>query len=320
MPGGVKQRIRRKWRPPLALVIGGTLSAVLVLPVIAIGYFKVAGFILGWGETTLLIGTLAVVTTLLLAFLLWRLVLRPVYALTAHAKAVKDGRDDAPLPRHFGTPELTALGQAVLDMGSTLQDREAGLRAYTNHVTHELKSPLTSLIGAAELLEDDMATEDRAKLTETIRTSAQKMQVLLDALRRLATARDPLGRGPTQLSEALKKVDAGLALKVHQNRAVPLDPDALHAILTHLAQNAAAHGARQLTITGTEAGFTVQDDGPGISQGNRARIFEPFFTTRRATGGTGMGLAIVRTMLGAAGGDIALLPSDRGALFDITFD
>jgi aldehyde dehydrogenase (NAD+) len=44
---------------------------------------------------------------------------------------VKDGRDDAPLPRHFGTPELTALGQAVLDMGSTLQDREAGLRAYT---------------------------------------------------------------------------------------------------------------------------------------------------------------------------------------------
>lgn len=320
MPGGVKQRIRRKWRPPLALVIGGTLSAVLVLPVIAIGYFKVAGFILGWGETTLLIGTLAVVTTLLLAFLLWRLVLRPVYALTAHAKAVKDGRDDAPLPRHFGTPELTALGQAVLDMGSTLQDREAGLRAYTNHVTHELKSPLTSLIGATELLEDDTSPEDRAKLTETIRTSALKMQVLLDALRRLAKARDPLGHGPTQLSVALNKVEAGVALDLHHDRAVPLDPDALHAILTHLSQNAAAHGARQLKITGTENGFTVQDDGPGIAEGNRARIFEPFFTTRRATGGTGMGLAIVRTMLGAAGGDIALLPAKRGALFDITFD
>ncbi|MGK7653789.1 sensor histidine kinase [Roseovarius sp. B08] len=320
MPAGVKQRIRRKWRPPLALVIGGTLSAVLVLPVIAIGYFKVAGFILGWGETTLLIGTLAVVTTLLLAFLLWRLVLRPVYALTAHAKAVKDGRDDAPLPRHFGTPELTALGQAVLDMGSTLQDREAGLRAYTNHVTHELKSPLTSLIGAAELLKDDMPPEDRAQLTETIRTSALKMQVLLDALRRLADARDPLGRGPTRLSAALNRVDAGLTLDLDHDRAVPLDPDALHAILTHLAQNAAAHGARKLKVIGTEDGFTVQDDGPGIAEGNRARIFEPFFTTRRAAGGTGMGLAIVRTMLGAAGGDIALLPSGRGALFEVTFD
>lgn len=320
MPADVKRRIRRKWRPPLSLVIGGTLSAVLVLPVIAIGYFKVAGFILGWGETTLLIGTLAVVVTLLLAFLLWRLVLRPVYALTAHAKAVKDGRDDAPLPEHFGTPELTALGQAVLDMGSTLQDREAGLRAYTNHVTHELKSPLTSLIGATELLEDDMPREDRAKLIETIRTSAFKMQVLLDALRRLAAARDPMGRGPTRLSQAIDGLDTRLSINLQQDRDVPLDPDALHAIVTHLAQNAAAHDASALTIAGTPSGFTVQDDGPGIAMGNRARIFEPFFTTRRAQGGTGMGLAIVRTMLRAANGEIALAPSQNGACFEIAFD
>ncbi|MFN3210119.1 MAG: sensor histidine kinase [Roseovarius sp.] len=320
MPPRVRHRIRQKWRPPLSLVIGGTLSAVLVLPVIAIGYFKVAGFILGWGETTLLIGTLAVVTTLLLAFLLWRLVLRPVYALTAHANAVKDGREDTPLPAHFGTPELTALGQAVIDMGSTLQDREAGLRAYTNHVTHELKSPLTSLIGAAELLEDDTPAEDRAKLTETIRVSAQKMQMLLDALRRLANARDPVGRGPTRLSDGLRRVTTKLTLDLRQDRDVPLDPEALHAILTHLAQNASAHGATTLTITGSAEGFAVHDDGPGIAEGNRARIFEPFFTTRRAKGGTGMGLAIVRTMLEAAGGQIALVPSPRGAAFEITFD
>ncbi|WP_420556553.1 sensor histidine kinase [Roseovarius sp.] len=316
----MKRRIRQKWRPPLSLVIGGTLSAVLVLPVIAIGYFKVAGFILGWGETTLLIGTLAVVVTLLLAFLLWRLVLRPVYALTAHAKAVKDGRDDAPLPEHFGTPELTALGQAVLDMGSTLQDREAGLRAYTNHVTHELKSPLTSLIGATELLEEDMAQEDRAKLTETIRTSALKMQVLLDALRRLASARDPMGRGPTRLSQAIDVLDTSLSVELRHDREVPLDRHALQAILTHLAQNAAAHGARTLTVAGTPSGFSVQDDGPGIAMGNRARVFEPFFTTRRTQGGTGMGLAIVQTMLRAAKGDIALSPQQQGACFEITFE
>lgn len=320
MPSRVKRRIRQKWRPPLALVIGGTLSAVLILPVIAIGYFKVAGFILGWGETTLLIGSLAIVVTLLLAFLLWRLVLRPVYALTAHAKAVKEARDDAPLPEHFGTPELTALGQAVIDMGTTLQDREAGLRAYTNHVTHELKSPLTSLIGAAELLQDDTRPEDRVQLTETIRTSARKMQVLLDALRRLATARDPVGRGPTRLSDALRDVDAPLALELEEDRAIPLDADALHAILTHLAQNATAHGAGTLTITGTNDGFVLRDDGRGIAPGNRDRIFEPFFTTRRAQGGTGMGLAIVRTMLGAAGGEITLSPSDTGAYFEISFD
>ena len=52
MSGGVRRQIIKKWRPPLALVIGGTLAAVLCLPLIVIGYFKLAGNILGWGETT----------------------------------------------------------------------------------------------------------------------------------------------------------------------------------------------------------------------------------------------------------------------------
>lgn len=319
MSRGLKPRIRQKWRPPLALVIGGTLAAVLALPVVAIGYFKVAGFILGWGETTLLIFWLAVVLTLLLAFLLWRLVLRPVYALTAHAKAVKEGQPDVPLPEHFGTPELTALGQAVLDMGATLQDREAGLRAYTNHVTHELKSPLTSLIGAAELLDDETPPEDRAKLTETIRTAARKMEDQLHALRRLAAARDPIGRGPTRLSEAAARVEAELTVETVSDTALPIDSNALQAILSHLAHNAAAHGATHLILSGTPDGFTVSDDGLGIAPGNRARAFEPFFTTRRAEGGTGMGLAIVKAMLEAAGGEIALTDSEKGARFAVSF-
>ncbi|WP_317056151.1 sensor histidine kinase [Roseovarius rhodophyticola] len=319
MSGRVKPRIRRKWRPPLALVIGGTLAAVLILPAISIGYFKVAGFILGWGETTLLFFTLAIVVTSLLAFLLWRLVLRPVYALTAHALAVKEGRDDAPLPTQFGTPELSDLARAVVDMSTTLQDREAGLRAYTNHVTHELKSPLTSLIGAAELLQSDSSAEDRAALTNTIRTSAYKMQDQLHALRRLASARDPVGEGPSSLSEASEGLDADLTIRVEQDTSVPLDLDALRAVLAHLAQNAAAHGAKTVTLSATPEGFSVSDDGPGIAPGNRAHIFEPFFTTRRAEGGTGMGLAIVKTMIEVAGGEIVLADTFSGTRFEIGF-
>lgn len=319
MPERVRPRIRRKWRPPLALVIGGTLAGVLILPAISIGYFKVAGFILGWGETTLLFFCLAIVVTALLAFLLWRLVLRPVYALTAHALAVKEGRNDAPLPKHFGTPELTDLARAVLDMGTTLQDREAGLRAYTNHVTHELKSPLTSLIGAAELLQADSSQEDREALTNTIRTSAYKMQDQLHALRRLASARDPVGKGPAKLSEACEGLEADLAVRVEQDTSVPLDLEALRAVLAQLAQNAAAHGATILTLSATSEGFSVSDDGPGIAPGNRAHIFEPFFTTRRADGGTGMGLAIVKTMIDVAGGEIALADTFSGTRFEIAF-
>ena len=199
--------IRQKWRPPLALVVGGTLAVVFFLPIIGIGYFKVAGFILGWGETALMIFVMALIVTVVLGFLLWRLVLRPVWALTAHANAVRDGRRDAPLPTRFGTPEITALSRAVYEMGTTLQDREAGLRAYTNHVTHELKSSVTSLIGAAELL-SDADEDDRVQLAETIRRSARTLEQQLNALRRLAAAREPVGRGPSGLAAAAADVAA----------------------------------------------------------------------------------------------------------------
>ena len=316
----MSEQIKQKWRPPLALVIGGTLASILAVPMIGIGYFKLAGFILGWGETTLMFFVLSLVSTIIIGFLLWRLVLRPVYTLTAHANAVKEGRIDTRLPPQFGTPEITALGQAVLEMGTTLRDREAGLRAYTNHVTHELRSPLTSLIGAAELLED-ASEEDRAQLIGTVRTSARKMETLLDALRRLAVAREPVGKGPVQLSQVVQTLDEtqDLPLVLGGDVSLPIDQAALTAVIGHLAGNAAAHGAEILMLTATPDGFVAQDDGSGIAPGNRDRVFDPFFTTRRTSGGTGMGLAVVRTMLQAVGGEIALEPSDSGARFRISF-
>lgn len=316
----MRRQIRQKWRPPLALVIGGTLAAFLTIPMVGIGYFKLAGFILGWGETTLMIFIMALVSTLILGLLLWRLVLRPVYALTAHAQAVRDGRDDSPLPPHFGTPEISALGQAVLEMETTLQDREAGMRAYTNHVTHELKSPLTSLIGATELLEGATG-EDRDQLVDTIRQSALKMQEQVDALRRLAVAREPLGRGPAVVSEVVAGLAPrdGIEMHLDGDASLPIDAEALVAVLGHLLGNAAHHGADRLDLHASHDVLVVQDNGPGIAEGNRDRVFDPFFTTRRSAGGTGMGLAIVRTMLQAVGGEISLEASDAGARFRMEF-
>ncbi|MEO3413379.1 histidine kinase dimerization/phospho-acceptor domain-containing protein [Roseovarius sp. CAU 1744] len=317
MPG----RIRQKWRPPLALVIGGTLAVVLCLPLVGIAYFRLAGNILGWGETAWLIFWMAVIATAILGYLLWRLVLRPVTALTAHANAVREGREDAPLPPHFGTPEITELGRAVADMGATLNNREAGLRAFSNHVTHELKSPLTSIRGAAELLQGDLVPEDRARLTRTILTATGRMQEQLDALRRLAAARDPVGPGPCNLSEVIAQAhrDTGLRIGLEGDAVLPIDRQALLVILGHLASNAKAHGADRLDLRPTAEGFQAHDNGSGVAAGNRNRVFDPFFTTRRGAGGTGMGLAIVQTMLQAAGGTIRLVPCQSGAMFQISF-
>ena len=62
----------------------------------------------------------------------------------------------------------------------------------------------------------------------------------------------------------------------------------------------------------------VADNGEGVSPNNRTQIFDSFFTTRRESGGTGMGLAIVRAMLDAHGGAIRLLDADDGTAFELT--
>lgn len=311
--------MRGKWRPPLALVIGGGLAGVLATPLIGIVYFRLWGNVLGWGEAAFLVGFIAVVATLILGLLLWRLVLRPVYALTSHAKAVKAGQIDAPMPLHFGTPELHELGQSVFEMGVTLNSRAASLRAYTDHVTHELKSPLTSILGAAELLQDASLGEgDREALCQTVSIASQRMDMLLNDLRRHALASQSAGEGTCYLSDAIPK-HTTLEIVMSGDALIPLCVADLNAVLVQLAQNAAAHNADRLDVIWDGETLIVSDNGQGISVGDRDRIFDPFFTSRRGVGGTGMGLAIVRSLLMAQGARIELNHKQSGAEFQVYF-
>ena len=313
------KRISKKWRPPLALVIGGTLAAVLTLPLFGIIYLRLWGNILGRGEAAWLIGWMAVVATCVLGFLLWRLVLRPVYALTAYARAMKAGQD-ATAPTHFGTPELGALGASVMAMGQSLNSRADGMKAYADHVAHELTSPLTAIQGAAELLQAGASGEDARALSATIHDATQRMQTLLDDLGHHARAATSAGAGTCQVSDVVAKLDAGLQVIVEQDGEVPLISADLATVLTQLARNATEHGASRLILHVSDNTLSVADDGPGISDGNRDRIFDPFFTTRRESGGTGMGLSIVRSLVQARGGQIALQTGGPGATFLINFD
>lgn len=308
----MSRRVARKWRPPLAFVLGGTLAAVFCLPLIGIAYFRVAGGVLGWAETSWMIAWMAFVATVILGYFLWRLVLLPVRALTVYAQT----GGEADTPTHFGTPEFSELGEAVLGMTATLRGREAVLRSYADHVTHELKSPLTVLRGAAELLDDpNLPAQDRTKMLANIKDAANRMEALLDGQRALAQAQEPMPAGECHLSLVLADFDQ-VAWPV--DGMVPLPAAAMELVATHLVGNALLHGASKVTFDLQNNKLIVSDDGPGISDGNKDRIFDPFFTTRRSDGGTGMGLPIVRRMLNAQGAEITLV-SGPGAVFEITF-
>ena len=324
------QRITRKWRPRLGLVVGGTLVVVLGLPVIgalvvgnALGRSPVKMVASLNSEVGISATLFVLLVTLVLGVLLRRLILGPVQALADGAEAVADGNAEAMAPlAHYGTQEIEALGQAVLDMGRALNNREAGLRAYSDHVTHELKSPLTTLQGGIELLgEPDLSDAARARLLSSMDGATRRMSDLLGAMQTLARAREPFGGGPSgQLSDVVPGID-GLTIRVARDGTVAMPMAALEAVLMQLAQNAGEHGASEVTIEAQGTGFDVFDNGPGVSPGNSDRVFDPFFTTRRDQGGTGLGLSIARTIVETARGELTLARPrpGEGARFQIRF-
>jgi signal transduction histidine kinase len=265
-----------------------------------------------------------VFSTGLIGFVFWRFVTRPIRALVARMDATGEGAAALPDgPEHYGTREIEALGTSFHALTARLHRQREILRTYTAHVSHEMKSPLTAIKGAVELLLDaDMTEAQRRRFLDNILRDADRMEDLLASMRDFSA----VGQGALRGESAVAAIIAGLAgdglPKVEvtpPEGRVPLPPEALTIVLRHLLENAEEHGAATARVEVGEAWMRFSDDGTGISEGNRARIFEPFFTTRRADGGTGMGLTIVRSVIEAAGGTITVEPSKRGAEFLVQF-
>jgi signal transduction histidine kinase len=274
----------------------------------------------------------------LLAAGLSRLVTRPLATVVAQAQFAALGGQAAPL-RRPGTREVADLSAALTRMAAMLDQRARYIIAFAASVSHEFKTPLAGLRGAAELLEDHgdtLPAEEHSKLLRIIANNTQRLDQLVRRLLELARA-DMMRPGvglATTIGDVLAALlpsylERGMAVSVDVGTCtVGLPADAFSALLASLLDNAAAHasddgrgsGAR-VTVSARSHGrrtwITVTDDGPGISPANRGRIFEPFFTTARGAGGTGLGLSIVRAMAQGVGGAADLLTSDHGACFCI---
>lgn len=258
----------------------------------------------------------------LIGALLLRLLSRPVKALRNEARAIASGEKPSPQPlAHYGMRELAELGDSVLSMADTLSQRSRQISTYTDHVTHELKSPVTSIIGAAELLDSDgLAAIDREKLLGNIRTEAARMNTLLGQLREIARLKLAERSGPGRLADMRPEID-GLDIVIEDGSDAELPLSTAHGeiVLLHMAQNARAHGAHTLWLRAADGVLRVADDGAGLSEADAHRLADPFFTTRREQGGTGMGLAIVAAILESYGATLEPRPNQAGAVFEIVF-
>ncbi len=316
----------RRWRPSLAFVLGGALAGTLGLSFAGLVALRYLGPEIGFRNGAMLLGGLIVLATAGLGWLLVRLLLRPIVALERYAVAQNQG--SATQPDHFGTRELHRTAQAVIEMTDALRNREATIRAFTDHVTHALKTPVSTIRAGIELMEDSptLTPEDREVLAR-LDGARRQIEAQLAALRNAARAREARYLGQTTLAEvvpALREVVHALHIaSTGETTPIPISTKGLVLILGHLAQNAADHGGRQMTLgaKADAAGCTldITDDGLGIFPGNAGLIFHPFFTTRPDTGGTGMGLTIVRNILAAHHGAIDHVPTQSGTRFRIRF-
>lgn len=268
--------------------------------------------------------------TCVVGFIFARAISGPIKALTSRSLRIGRGDRSAikPLAIH-GNREIHALSTSMLDMSRKLFERNDYINTFANHVTHELKTPLTAIHGATELMldgGDTLSEVERARFLKNILTDTERASALLSRLRELARADAVDIGGSCQVSEVLGELRArfeGLEIVAVQDFTLPLSPENARIVLENLLDNSARHGA-SLVILSLAAGpngetLTIEDNGEGISKGNEKQIFDLFFTSRRDKGGTGMGLVIARALLKSHGAEIHHVPGTAGATFEILF-
>jgi two-component system sensor histidine kinase BaeS len=278
---------------------------------------------------TALVLLVAVVVTTLVGM---RLV-RPLRALTAAAGRMRDG-DDAARVAVTGRDEIARLGTAFNDMAGRRRQVEELRRAMVGDIAHEMRTPVTNIRGWLEAAEDGVVPLDR-ELMSSLLEEALLLQHVIDDLQDLSAADAGelrLHPQPVDLADLLPAVadafaasadQAGVTLAVHAPSAlVTADPIRLRQAVGNLVTNAIRHtpAGGSVTVsarTEPEAQvIDVADTGPGLSAAERALVFERFWRAEksrsRQTGGSGLGLSIVRKLIEAHGGTVSVT-SEPGA-------
>ena len=204
-------------------------------------------------------------------------------------------------------------------------------------VSHDLRTPLTSIIAAGAALDSPSATaEERHELSEAVVEQGQRLSRLVENLldvSRLQTGHAEPRREavdlPGLLEAARHSLGAGgepvrLALDA-ELPALSADPTQLERAFANLLENAVVHGEGEPVLVrsrlvGSRVVIRVVDRGPGIPERERERIFEPFYRAGASGGGSGLGLAIAKGFVEANGGEIGVesLPG-QGSSFVVSF-
>jgi signal transduction histidine kinase len=286
---------------------------------------------------------LALVIAALAAAYLARRMTRPLAAMETTARNIASGdlaaRVDA---SEVPDDELGSLARAINGMASDLEEARGHERAFLLSVSHDLRTPLTSIRGYAEAIADGtvVGMEARIRAAEVISSESRRLERLVADLLDLARldahefslypapidARAVVADAVEAFRPAAADIGVELVFRADGPTSAQADPQRLAQIVANLVENALKFATTRVVVDVQDAGdaieLRVDDDGPGIAPADVPRVFERLYTSRAVPGrtlGTGIGLAIVRELALAMGGDARVEPIDAsGTRFVVT--
>lgn len=268
------------------------------------------------------------VIALLLGVILSRTLTRPIRELTQATHAISEGDLSQQVPVRTND-ELGKLAKAFNKMSAELSRSVNARRQMTADIAHELRTPLSLILGHAEAVHDGVLQPTKENF-EIIREEAARLEHLVDDLRTLSLADAGELSMTMQIIEPERLLQDVASLYQYQTQrknitldldiASPLphievDPGRMTQVLTNILDNALHHtpeGGRIVLSAkqgGDQVELAVQDSGPGLPPEDIERIFERFYradpSRQREDGGSGLGLAIAKSILQAHGGQVS---------------
>ena len=274
---------------------------------------------------------LLITLSLLITFFISRNTLRSLDKLSRYVSSL-GGKTPVAFPE-LGSPEIRELGARFLEMKNRLEGREY-VERYVTSLTHEIKSPLSGILGAAELITSkELSVVDRDRLLKNIREEALRLKDVSEQILELASLEKrsrPLKSETFDLVAVIEEIEESLSSQM-MKRDVKIEhqtPDEclvrgerflVWRAIYNLVQNALEFSPEGATVqikirlsadgTAPQALLEIIDSGPGLPDFVRERLFEKFFSTERpSTGkrGVGLGLTFVKEVFEQHGGSVKL--------------
>ena len=265
---------------------------------------------------------------------------------TATRRVVEDHEQPVVLPRELSPiqEDLNAIQRQLRAREEAARESEQRRGDLVAFLAHDLKTPLTSVMGYLTLLKDDpgLTPEQRAKYTGIALDKARRLEELLGEffdITRMDLEGEPGERRPIQLSMLLEQLsdefyplfaekELRCSVEIQHHLVVPGDPDKLARVFDNVLRNAVSYSAPGGRVdiharsVGRQAEITIRNEGLEIPEGELANIFQKFYRLDAArssrTGGAGLGLAIAKEIVESHGGTIRAESNGRLTSFVIS--